>query len=193
MSLTPGEEAARDALRARQGKGARYDAAAAPHADLLLARRGTAYFARKLRELSDDDLSAPSLRDGWSRRHLVAHAGYHARAMARLVEAVRTRAPQPAYPADKDRRDEIELGATLPARALRSLVYHATVHLDVEWRDLTDEGWDRALTLPDGTGITARDLPRLRAREVWHCAVDLGNGGRMSDIPPDLRDPQGQT
>ncbi|MGB0411134.1 MAG: maleylpyruvate isomerase N-terminal domain-containing protein, partial [Pikeienuella sp.] len=83
MSLTAEETAAREALRARQGKGARYDAPNAPHDDLLLARRGAAYFARKLAELNDADLNAPSLRAGWSRRHLIAHTGYHARAFAR--------------------------------------------------------------------------------------------------------------
>lgn len=187
MSLTQEELVARDALRARQGKGARYDAPAAPHGDLLLTRRGAAYFARKLGELTDDDLSAPSLRDGWTRRHLIADVGYRARAMALLMEAVRTGAPQPAYPSDAARQAEIDLGATLPARALRGLVFHATIHLDVEWRDLTDSGWDTTITLPDGTPITARDTPHLRAQEIWQSAVELGNGGRVADIPREVR------
>lgn len=186
MSLTTQEEAARNALRARQGLGARYDAPAAPHAELLLARRGAAYFARKLGELSDDELAAPSLRCGWTRRHLIAHVGYHARAMAVLVEAVRTGAPPPPYPSDDSLRAEIELGATLPARALRSLVHHATIHLDVEWRDLTDPQWKAPLAGPDSVQITMHDTPRLRARAVWQCAIDLGNGGRLADLPPDL-------
>jgi maleylpyruvate isomerase len=55
-------------------------------AGLLTARRGTAFFARKLSELSYDGLDAPSLLPGWSRRHVIAHVGYNARAVARLVE-----------------------------------------------------------------------------------------------------------
>lgn len=187
MNLTPEETAARDALRARQGKGARYDAPNAPLAELLLARRGAAYFARKLGDLDNGDLSAASLREGWNRRHLVAHAGYHARAMARLVESARTGVHQEMHTSEQARLDEINLGATLPDRALRSLVYHATIHLDVEWRDLVDEQWETPLTLVDGTRITARDTPRLRALEIWQCAVDLGNGGRVADIPTDLK------
>jgi len=189
MSLTPTDAAARDALRARQGKGARYDAPAAPHGDLLLARRGAAYFARKLSELSDSDLTAPSLRSGWSRRHLIAHVGYHARALALMVETVRTGAPTPPYPSGDGLRAGVDLGATLPARALRSLVHHAAIHLDVEWRDLTDTQWDTTLAGPEGTEITARDMPHLRAGEVWHCAVDLSNGGRLADMPRELRTP----
>ena len=53
---------------------------------LLQARRGTAFFARKLNELTDADLDGVSLLPGWTRRHVVAHVGYNARAIARLVE-----------------------------------------------------------------------------------------------------------
>lgn len=185
--MTQTDEAARDALRARQGAGARYDAKAAPHAELLLARRGTAYFARRLNELTDDALGGASVRPGWSRRHLVAHVSYHARAIARLVEGARTGVPQAMYPSAAARDAEVELGATLPARALRHLFEHSAKHLDVEWRDLPDAGWDAPVTTLDGGAFTARDTARLRAREVWRAAVDLGNGGRETDIPAELR------
>ena len=55
-------------------------------AQLLTARRGTAFFARKLNELRDADLDAPSLLPGWTRRHVIAHVSYNARAIARLIE-----------------------------------------------------------------------------------------------------------
>jgi len=186
MTLMSDGFSARDALRKRQGNGARYDAPDAPHDDLLLARRGTAYFARQLARLNDSDLAAPSLRAGWSRRHLITHAGYHARALARLIESVRTGVRQPVYTCDEARLAEIELGATLPARALRSLVHHAAIHLDVEWRDLQSSQWSEPLSLLDGTQITVRDTPFIRAREVWQCAIDLSNGARAADIPPTL-------
>ncbi|MBP7002177.1 maleylpyruvate isomerase family mycothiol-dependent enzyme [Amaricoccus sp.] len=85
MSSTT-EEAAREALRARQGAGARYAAAAAPARELAWARRGTAYFARKLRELTEAELTGPSLLPGWTRAHVIAHVGYNARALAQRVE-----------------------------------------------------------------------------------------------------------
>src|SRR5690606_37166878 len=55
-------------------------------AALLLARRGQAYFSRKLNELRKDELDAPSLVPGWTRRHVVAQVGYNARALTRLTE-----------------------------------------------------------------------------------------------------------
>ena len=54
--------------------------------ELRQARRGTAFFARKLTELTDEELDGGSLLPGWTRRHVVAHVGYNARAIARLVE-----------------------------------------------------------------------------------------------------------
>ncbi|MCA8880851.1 MAG: maleylpyruvate isomerase N-terminal domain-containing protein [Rhodobacteraceae bacterium] len=181
------EDAARAALRVRQGGGARYDAPSAPAGDLALARRGTAYFARLLNDLSDADLWFPSARTGWTRRHLIAHVGYHARALARVVEGARTGEPQPLYLSDAARAAEIALGATLPARALRHLVQHAAIHLNVEWRDLTDADWRKIL--PDGAGgtIAVARTPWLRAHEVWSAALDLGSGGRLRDVPSDLR------
>jgi maleylpyruvate isomerase len=177
------EEAAREALRARQGAGARYDAAAAPALELSWARRGTAYFARKLRELPDDALTAPSLLPGWSRAHVIAHVGYNARALARLVEWARTGVEMPMYESGEARMAEIDLGATLPPRALRNLFDHAEVHLNVEWRDLTDDQWDAVV---GGTAI--RYTPWMRAREIWVHAIDLDNGGSFLDMPTDLLD-----
>jgi maleylpyruvate isomerase len=175
------EEAAREELRARQGSGARYDAAAAPARELAWARRGTAYFARKLRELSEAELTGPSLIPGWTRAHVIAHVGYGARALARLVEWARTGVEMPFYESPEARAFEIELGSTLPDRALRNLFDHAEVHLNVEWRDLTDAQWDAVIG-----GVAARDTPWLRAREVWIHAVDLDNGGSFLDFPPDF-------
>jgi maleylpyruvate isomerase len=185
--LTAAEQAARAALRARQGAGARYDAPNAPHDDLLMARRGNAFFARKLNELSDEALFVPSLRDGWSRAHLVAHVSYTARRFALLVEAARS-GTRPAVSGGAGFEAEVARGATLPARALRSLYHHATVHLDVEWRDLSDAGWDAEVALPDGGLVAARALPRLRAALLWQAAVALGNGARQTDLPEPLRE-----
>ena len=180
-------DAERAALRARLGGGARYDSPAAPVEELLLARRGTAYFARKLNELTDRDLDAPSLVPGWTRRHLVAHVGYHARALARLVDWGRTGIETPMYASPVERDAEIALGATLPAQALRHLFTHSAVHLNVAWRDLMDPHWDTGVRTLEGSAIRLRELPMLRAREIWHRALALENGGVARDIPPQLR------
>jgi maleylpyruvate isomerase len=179
-------EQERAALRERQGPGARYDAAEAPSEELALARLGTAYFARQLNDLPDAALAGPCLVPGWTRAHVVAQVGYQARALTRLTEWAAGGVPQAMYASAEARREEIENGATLPARALRGLFRHAAVHLDVEWRDLPDSAWDALLVGPDGRPLAARGTAWLRAREVWLRAVDLDAGASFLDFPPQL-------
>jgi len=155
---------------------------------LLLARRGQAYFSRKLNELRDDEFDATSLLPGWTRRHLVAHVGYNARANARLVEWAATGIETPMYSSPTQREEEIEFGATLPIEALRNLSAHAAVHLNVEWRDLSEEAWSHEVRTAQGRLVPVRETVWMRTREVWIHAVDLANGGSFRDFPPELID-----
>ncbi len=157
-------------------------------AALLLARRGQAYFSRALNELRTDELDAPSLLPGWSRRHVVAHVGLNARALTRLTEWAATGVETPMYASPAERDAEIELAATLPARALRNLSAHAAVHLDVEWRDLAPEAWDATVRTALGREVPARETVWMRTREVWVHAVDLDAGCSFRQFPPELVD-----
>lgn len=176
-------EAARAQLRARQGDGARYDAASAPAVELTWARRGTAYFGRLLNNLTSSELEGPSLVPGWSRAHVVAHVSYNARAIARVAEGLRTGQETALYPSLDEREAEIALASTLPERALRHLFEHTVVHLNVEWRDLSDADWTASCTGLAGATLPVADTPWIRAREVWLHALDLDAGGRVQDLP----------
>jgi maleylpyruvate isomerase len=169
---------------------ARTDQATDPQllAGLLLARRGQAYFSRKLNELRNDELDAPSLVAGWTRRHVVAHVGLNARALTRLTEWAATGVETPGYASPGERDQEIEFAATLPARALRNLCAHAAVHLDVEWRDLPEEAWHAPVRTALGRVVPASETVWMRTREVWVHAVDLDNGGSFGDFPAELVD-----
>ncbi|MDF2991493.1 MAG: maleylpyruvate isomerase [Microbacterium sp.] len=156
-------------------------------AELLLARRGQAFFSRKVNELRDEEFAAPSLVPGWSRAHVVAHVGYHARAIARLIEATAAGRQVPMYESPGQHANEVDFGATLPVEALRNLVAHAAVHLNVEWRDLPESAWSSAVLLADGSSVPASATAWLRAREVWLRALDLGNGAHLRDLPAEVR------
>lgn len=151
--------------------------------DLLLARRGTAYFSRKLGELTDAELCGPSRVPGWSRAHVVAHVGYHARALAGVIEGVRTGHGVAMWSSAAARDEEIVFGATLPGIALRHLHTHAAVHLNVEWRDLSPERWADPVDVGGGDVVPVSETPWRRAREVWLGALDLGTGARLDDLP----------
>ena len=150
---------------------------------LLQARRGTAFFARKLNELSDADLDGASLLPGWTRRHVVAHMGYNARAIARLIEWAATGVETLMYSSPEARNHEIEFGATLSAIALRNLFDHSAVHLNVEWRDLPADDWHHEVRTAQGRTVPAEETVWMRTREVWVHAIDLDNGASFADIP----------
>lgn len=155
---------------------------------LLQVRRGTAFFARKLNELRDEELDSPSLVPGWSRRHVAAHIGYNARAIARLIEWARTGVETPMYESYEARNHEILYGATLSPIALRNLYYHAAIHLNVEWRDLPDEAWSFKVRTIQGREVPAAETVWMRSREIWVHAVDLANGASFRDIPIQVLD-----
>ena len=150
---------------------------------LLTVRRGTAFWHRKVEELSDTELDHPSLLEGWSRRHLIAHVGYNARAISRLVLWANTGVEHPMYSSPQERGREIELGSTMPARALRHLNHHAAVSLNVEWRDTPEDRWTYEVRTAQGRTVPLIETVWMRTREVWLHAVDLDNGARVSDLP----------
>jgi maleylpyruvate isomerase len=83
--------------------------------------------------------------------------------------------------------ENIELGATLPVHALRHLFRHSEVHLNVEWRDLTEAAWKASVRSLSGDLVPIETTPWLRAREIWIRALDLNNGGTILDFPAELR------
>ena len=167
---------------------ARHDLVTDPRvqAGLLTVRRGTAFWSRKVNELMDADLDADSLLPGWTRRHVIAHVGLNARAITRLVQWANTGVETPMYDSPEQRNAEIAFAATLPPRALRHLNDHAAVSLNVEWRDTPDEAWRAVVRTAQGREVPLSETVWMRTREVWLHAVDLANGARVADIPPEV-------
>jgi len=157
-------------------------------AGLGTVRLGTAFFRRALNRVLDDDLDGASLLPGWTRRHVVAHVGYNARALARLVDWAATGVETPMYGSPEARNEEIEFGATLPPEALRNLVEHSAIDLDVRWRDLADDRWSRKVRTAQGREVPAAETVWLRIREVWLHAVDLNSGARVDQIPAEVQE-----
>ena len=169
---------------------ARQDLVADPRTseELATVRLGTAFFRRALDRVSDSDLDGPSLLPGWDRRHVVAHVGYNARAVARLVDWAATGVETPMYSSPSARAEEIEVGATLNPEALRHLCEHAAIDLDVRWRDLPADRWTAQVVTAQGRTVDAAETVWMRTREVWLHAVDLDSGARVEDVPrPVLR------
>jgi maleylpyruvate isomerase len=108
---------------------------------------------------------------------------------------------EPLCPADSqlppethpDTLPSLDLAASLPARALRHLFEHSAIHLDVCWRDLPGPAWEASVDLAGQGMVPVRDLPRLRAVNLWRHALALGSGASLRDAPPVLREFLGDT
>ena len=150
---------------------------------LLIARRGTAFFAQRLAELTDDELDGDTLLDGWTRKHLLAHVGYNAAALCRLLDWAATGVETPMYESMEQRGQEINEGATLSAAALRNLFDHTVARLDEKWRHLPESAWDAEVRTAQGRSVPASETVWMRTREVWIHAVDLVNGARFTSFP----------
>ena len=130
---------------------------------LTAARRGTAYFGQRLAELSDAALDGETALDGWTRRHLVAHVGYNAAALCRLVDWAATGVETPMYDSTEQRGREIEEGATLNPAALRNLFTHTVARLDEKWRHLPAAAWDAQVRTAQGRTVPATETAWMRS------------------------------
>ncbi|MEE6164837.1 MULTISPECIES: maleylpyruvate isomerase family mycothiol-dependent enzyme [unclassified Mycolicibacterium] len=150
---------------------------------LLVARRGTSYFAQRLAELTDDELDRDTPLAGWTRRHLLAHVSYNAVALCRLLDWAATGVETPMYESTEQRAREIDEGATLSAAALRNLFDHTVARLDEKWRHLPDAAWQEQVRTAQGRTVPAEETVWMRCREVWVHAIDLDNGAQFGDFP----------
>ncbi len=133
---------------------ARQDAPGAPHEDLLHMRRGTAFFARTLADLSDDEIARVP-----GRRLIIAQVSLWARKTALMVKSQR----EPLTDEESAFAVDVPYTATLPISALRHLFTHSALHLNVELRDLEDRHWP-----------PVRDIPKERAQAIREAARALG-------------------
>ncbi|WP_193043300.1 maleylpyruvate isomerase family mycothiol-dependent enzyme [Mycolicibacterium baixiangningiae] len=150
---------------------------------LQIARRGSSYFAQQLAELSDADLDEATLLPGWTRRHLIAHVGYNAAALGRLLDWALTGTETPMYASPEHRNQEINEGATLNGGALRNLYDHTAARLDHKWRNFPPEAWLSEVRTAQGRTVPASETLWVRTREVWIHTVDLNGNRRFGDFP----------
>jgi maleylpyruvate isomerase len=146
-------------------------------------QRGTAYFAQRLAELTDDELDGETLLDGWTRKHLVAHVSYNAAALCRLLDWAATGVETAMYDSVAQSNQEILDGATLRPAALRNLFHHTVARLDKKCRNLPEPAWSVVVRTAQGRLVPASEVVWMRTREVWVHAVDLANGGQFGDFP----------
>jgi maleylpyruvate isomerase len=150
---------------------------------LRIVEQGQSWLTGHLDALGDDGFDGPSLLPGWQRRHVVAHIGYNARGLGRLVDWAATGIESPMYPSAQARADEIEDGAHAAPCVLREFVAASAAELAEKWRMLPDPAWQTTVRTVGGVELPADATLWLRAKEVLIHTVDLGTGATFGEFP----------
>jgi maleylpyruvate isomerase len=135
-----------------------------------------------------EDLEAPSLCEGWTRGHVVAHLARNADGLARAAAGVLDGSRASMYDSQEARDADIDAGAgRAHDDAVADLVSSAVALRDVLGRiapEQAEVGIPRLTGGPDF--FTAERLPTMRLREVVYHHVDLDAGFGFGDLPADL-------
>ncbi len=149
-----------------------------------LVGQGTDHFREHAADLSEAELNGPSLLDGWLRRQLIAHLGYNAVGMCRLLDGAAAGVAKDMYASAEQREEEIAQSTALDVASLYRLFDTEAARLDTAWRDLSPAAWSVTVTTPQGKPVPASATLWMRSREVWIHAVDLDTGATFEAIPP---------
>lgn len=136
--------------------------------------------------LDPDALRAPSLCEGWTRAHVVAHVARNADALTNLLTWARTGEPTYQYASADIRDSDIEAGAARPPEELLDDVRVAVARFAQSVIDLPDDKWSVEIRKgPGGTGeaLPARRIMWFRLVEVEVHHVDLDAGYSPADWP----------
>ena len=151
-----------------------------------LWRAGEEHLAGVLVELDGQELDAPSLLPGWSRRVVLAHVARNADAVGNLLSWARTGEPTPMYASPQARDEGIAETAELPAVALLEDCRASSRRFVQAVEALPAAAWQAEVVTAQGRTVPASEVLWMRAREVWVHSVDLDAGGGFGRLPDTL-------
>lgn len=154
------------------------------HSDQSRLDRETAMLLATVESLSEDELAASSLCEGWSRADVVAHLASNARALVRMVDWATTGDEQQVYASPEARAEDIARIAALPRKALIAELHEASRHFAEQSERLAGE--IRAEEVRIGAmPVPATSLVAVRIAEVVVHHADLDTAWTIEEADPD--------
>ncbi|MBM6622465.1 maleylpyruvate isomerase family mycothiol-dependent enzyme [Micrococcaceae bacterium RIT802] len=133
--------------------------------DLSLLGRETGMMLATVESLSDDEMTAASLCEGWTRADVIAHLASNGRALVKLVDWATTGEEQQLYPSREARDAEIAELAALPRKDLVGLFRDNATYFAEQAQRLSGELSVDEVHL-HGKQIPATSIVALRIAEV---------------------------
>ncbi|HEV2755970.1 MAG TPA: maleylpyruvate isomerase family mycothiol-dependent enzyme [Actinomycetota bacterium] len=139
---------------------------------------------RTVEALDEDGLAAPSLCEGWTRGHVLAHVALNAHSLVNLMDWARTGVVTPQYPSWEERDADIERFSTRAKQEhLDALAAASDAFASAAARVPLDR-WDFKVSGIGGTPQPVRQFLFGRLREVEIHHVDLNAGYGPGDWDP---------
>lgn len=154
------------------------------HSDLSRLGRETEMFLATVASLSDDEMAAPSLCDGWSRADVIAHVAANARALVQLIEWSATGEERRLYVSAEARAGAIAALAALPREELLAELRTSAGYFSEQAQRLSGPLAADQLTL-NGSPLAATSIVALRIAEVVVHHHDLDTAWTIEEADPD--------
>lgn len=152
--------------------------------DLSRLGREDAMLEATAASLSEEELAAPSLCEGWTRAHVLAHLAANAEALARLADGAVSGDVQPLYPSRQARDAQIEELAGAGRAALLERLRSASA-LFAERAGRLGGGLAVEELEVAGMEVPATSLVALRIAEVVVHHGDLDAAWTVEEADPD--------
>lgn len=151
--------------------------------DLALVDDATDALLRTASGLTDQDVFAASLCEGWTRGHVLTHISRNAEAMVRLTRWASTGEPQEMYPGGTERRDaDIEAGAGRTSGEQLTDLRETAASLAEAFPLLLGDLPAPEVEMRGGYRVGSATLPFLRLRELVLHHVDLDAGYTLAEV-----------
>ncbi|MUU71501.1 maleylpyruvate isomerase family mycothiol-dependent enzyme [Pseudarthrobacter sp. GA104] len=154
------------------------------HSDLSRLARETDMFMATAESLSDDEMTAASLCEGWTRADVIAHIAWNGRALVKLIDWSVTGQEQQLYASPEARAEEISALAALPRQELLGSVRESAEYFADQAQRLTGDLAAEEVHL-HGKQIPATSIVALRVAEVIVHHHDLDTAWTIEEADPD--------
>lgn len=154
------------------------------HSDLSRLSRETGMMLATIDTLSDAEMAAPSLCEGWSRADVIAHLASNGRTLVKLIDWATSGEPQQLYASPEARNEEISALAALPREELINNFREAAEFFAEQSDRLTGELAIDEVDL-HGKVIPATSIVALRISEIVVHHHDLDTAWTIAEADPD--------
>lgn len=154
------------------------------HSDLSRLGRESDMFLATVESLADDELTAPSLCEGWTRADVIAHVTSNGRALVKLIDWAVSGEERSLYASPDARSQQIAALAALPRKELVAELRDSARSFAEQAQRLGGE-----LAAPEvqlnGRALPATSIVALRIAEVVVHHHDLDTAWTIEEADPD--------